>query len=89
MRWCWEFRGADWNKYGPLHTCENCDLASLAEQLAVALIHLYVHFLHNASMLKVQELSAQDFVSLSPTAAAELAAHVLAHVSEQSRQIES
>jgi len=40
-------------------------------------------------MLNVHELSPQDFVGLSPTAAAELAARVLAHFGEQSRQIES
>jgi len=40
-------------------------------------------------MLNVHELSPQDFVGLSPTAAAELAARVLAHVGAQSRQIES
>ncbi|WP_415838386.1 transposase domain-containing protein, partial [Polaromonas hydrogenivorans] len=40
-------------------------------------------------MLRVDQLSAQDFVGLSPGAAAELAARVLAHVGEQSRQIES
>ena len=40
-------------------------------------------------MLRVDQLSAQDFVGLSPAAAAELAAHVLAHVGEQSRQIHS
>jgi hypothetical protein len=40
-------------------------------------------------MLNVHELSPQDFVGLSPAAAAELAARVLAHFGEQSRQIES
>ena len=40
-------------------------------------------------MLRVDQLSPQDFVGLSPTAATELAARVLAHVGEQSRQIES
>ena len=40
-------------------------------------------------MLSVHELSPQDFVGLSPAAAAELAARVLAHLGEQSRQIES
>lgn len=40
-------------------------------------------------MLNVHELSPQDFVGLSPGAAAELAASVLAHVGAQSRQIES
>lgn len=40
-------------------------------------------------MLRVDQLSPQDFVGLSPAAAAELAARVLAHVGEQSRQIES
>jgi transposase len=40
-------------------------------------------------MLNVHELSPQDFVGLSPAAAAELAARVLAHVGAQSRQIES
>jgi transposase len=40
-------------------------------------------------MLNVHELKPQDFVGLSPAAAAELAARVLAHFGEQSRQIES
>ncbi|CDS51875.1 Mobile element protein [Polaromonas sp. CG9_12] len=40
-------------------------------------------------MLRVDQLSAQDFVGLSLGAAAQLAARVLAHVGEQSRQIES
>jgi transposase len=40
-------------------------------------------------MLRMDQLSAQDFVGLSPAAAAELAARVLAHVGEQSRQIDS
>ena len=40
-------------------------------------------------MLRVDQLSSQDFVGLSPAAAAQLAARVLAHVGEQSRQIES
>ena len=40
-------------------------------------------------MLSVDQLSPQDFVGLSPIAVAELAARVLAHVGEQSRQIES
>ena len=40
-------------------------------------------------MLRVDQLKPQDFVGLSPAAAAELAARVLAHVGEQSRQIES
>ena len=40
-------------------------------------------------MPRVDQLRAQDFVGLSPAAAAELAARVLAHVGEQSRQIES
>ena len=45
--------------------------------------------LHNADMLNVHELSPQDFVGMSPVAAAELVACVLAHVGQQSRQIES
>ena len=40
-------------------------------------------------MRSVHQLSPQDFVGLSPAAAAELAAKVLAHVEQQSRQIES
>ena len=40
-------------------------------------------------MLSVDQLKPQDFVGLSPAAAAELAARVLAHVDEQSRQIET
>ena len=58
-------------------------------QLAVAPIHLCSQCLHNANILNVHELKAQDFVSLSPAAVAELAARVLAHVGAQSRQIES
>jgi transposase len=57
--------------------------------LAVALIHLHGDSLHNANMLNVHELSPQDFVGLSPAAAAELAERVLAHFGQQSRQIES
>ena len=45
--------------------------------------------LHNANMLSVDQLQPQDFVGLSPAAAAQLASRVLAHVGEQSRQIES
>lgn len=40
-------------------------------------------------MPSVDQLSPQDFVGLSPAAAAELAARVLAHVGAQSRRIES
>ena len=40
-------------------------------------------------MLNVHELSPEDFVGLSPAATAQLAARVLAHLGEQSRQIES
>ena len=40
-------------------------------------------------MLNVHELSPQDFVGLSPAAAAQLAARVLALFGQQSRQIES
>ena len=58
-------------------------------QLEDALISFFVWILHNTNMLRVDQLSAQDFVGLSPEAAAELAARVLAHVGEQSRQIES
>jgi transposase len=54
-----------------------------------ALILFFVWILHNTNMLRVDQLSAQDFVGLSPGAAAQLAARVLAHVGEQSRQIES
>ena len=38
---------------------------------------------------RVDQLNAQDFVGLSPADAAQLAASVLAHVGEQSREIES
>lgn len=38
-------------------------------------------------MLNVHELKAQDFVGLSPAAAAQLAARVLEHVGQQSQQI--
>jgi transposase len=48
-----------------------------------------MHFLHNKNMLNVHELSPQDFVGLSPEALAQLAARVLAHVGQQSRQIDS
>ena len=58
-------------------------------QLADALILLFMRILHNAHMLNVHELSPQDFVGLSPEALAELAAKVLAHVGQQSRQIDS
>jgi len=54
-----------------------------------ALILICVWILHNADMLSVDQLKPQDFVGLSPAAAGELAARVLAHVGEQSRQIES
>ena len=40
-------------------------------------------------MLRVDQLNAQDFVGLSLAAAAKLAARVLSHVGEQSRQIQS
>ena len=40
-------------------------------------------------MLSEDQLKPQDFVGLSPAAAAQLASRVLAHVGEQSRQIES
>ena len=59
------------------------------EQLALALIHLHGDSSHNANMLNVHELSPQDFVGLSPAAAAQLAARVLALFGQQSRQIES
>ena len=38
-------------------------------------------------MLNVHELSTQDFVGLSPAAAAQLAARVLEHIGQQSQQI--
>lgn len=40
-------------------------------------------------MLNVQELSPKDFIGLSPESLAVLAAQVLAHVGQQSRQIDS
>ena len=40
-------------------------------------------------MLTVDQLKPQDFVGLSPAAAAELAARVLQHIGQQSQQIES
>jgi exonuclease I len=46
-----------------------------------------VLILHNANMLSVDQLKPQDFVGLSPAAAAQLAARVLAQFGEQSRQI--
>jgi transposase len=54
-----------------------------------ALILFFVWISHNTNMLRVDQLSPQDFIGLSPTAAAELAERVLAHVGAQSRQIES
>ena len=89
MPWCWGFRGADWNKCSPLRGCRNCGLTLCKGQLEDALILIFVWILHNTHMLRVDQLSSQDFVGLSPTAATELAARVLAHVGEQSRQIES
>jgi transposase len=53
------------------------------------LIHIFVRILHNTNMLNVHELSPQDFVGLSPAAAAEFAAKVLQHIGQQSLQIES
>lgn len=58
-----------------------------AKQLAVALIHLHGDSLHNVNMLNVHTLSPQDFVGLSPAAAAELAAKVLQHIGQQSQHI--
>ena len=52
-----------------------------------ALIHIFVWILHNANMLNVHELKPQDFVGLSPGAAAELAAKVLQHIGHQSQHI--
>jgi transposase len=52
-----------------------------------ALIHIFVWILHNANMLNVHELKPQDFVGLSPGAAAELAAKVLQHIGQQSQHI--
>ena len=40
-------------------------------------------------MLNVHALSPQDFVGLSPAAAAQLASKVLEHIGQQSRQIDS
>lgn len=87
MHWYWGCRGVGWSKCSLLRACENCDLAGLAKQLAVALIHLHTHFLHNANMLNVHQLSPQDFVGLSPCAAAELAAKVLQYIGQQSQHI--
>ena len=53
------------------------------------MILICVWILHNTNMPSVDQLSAQDFVGLSAAAVAQLAARVLAHVGEQSRQIES
>jgi len=58
-------------------------------QLEDAMILICVWILHNTNMPRVDQLSAQDFVGLSAAAVAQLAARVLAHVGEQSRQIES
>jgi len=52
-----------------------------------ALIHIFVWILHNTNMLNVHELKPQDFVGLSPGAAAELAAKVLQHIGHQSQHI--
>ena len=43
--------------------------------------------LDNANMFNVHALSPQDFVGLSPAAAADLAAQVLQHIGQQSQQI--
>jgi transposase len=43
--------------------------------------------LDNANMFNVHALSSQDFVGLSPAAAADLAAQVLQHIGQQSQQI--
>jgi hypothetical protein len=64
-------------------------LAGGARQLADALILLSVRVLHNAVMLNLHELSTQDFVGLSPDAAAQLATKVLEHIARQGQQIES
>jgi transposase len=48
-----------------------------------------VRDLHNPIMLNLHELSPQDFVGLSPDAAAELATKVLEHIARQGHQIES
>lgn len=55
-------------------------MAGGSGQLADALILLSVCVLHNAAMLNLHELRPQDFVGLSPDAAAELAAKVLQHI---------
>ena len=52
-----------------------------------ALIHIFVWISHNTNMLNVHELKPQDFVGLSPGAAAELAAKVLQHIGHQSQHI--
>ena len=52
-----------------------------------ALIHIFVWILHNTNMINVHELKPQDFVGLSPGAAAELAAKVLQHIGHQSQHI--
>ena len=56
-------------------------------QLADALILLLVRVLHNAAMLNLHELRPQDFVGLSPDAAAQLAAKVLQHIAQQGQHI--
>ena len=66
---------------------QNCELLGQAKQLAVALIHLRGDSLDNANMLNVHELSPQDFIGLSPAAAAEFAAKVLQHIGQQSQHI--
>jgi hypothetical protein len=82
----WGCRGAGWNKCSPLRGCRSCPLTLCNEQLEDALILTCVWILHNTQMLSVHQLSPQDFVGLSPTAAAELAARVLAHAGEQSQK---
>jgi transposase len=52
-----------------------------------ALIHIFVWISHNTNMLNVHELKPQDFVGLSPGAAAELATKVLQHIGHQSQHI--
>lgn len=81
---CWGCPGAGWNKCIPLRGCGNCPLTLCNEQLEDALTLTCVWILHNTHMFRVHQLSPQDFVGLSPTAAAELTARVLAQVGEQS-----
>ena len=91
--WCAARRlnqgGFEWSRGGADMATSNTLTQQQFDALVLGLIHLSGDSLHNATMLNVHELSPKDFVGLSPAAAAELAARVLAHFGAQNRQIES